>query len=318
MAAIDYFSELFQFKDQAVRDLAWSIFSPSLIRSWQAMALPVIEDDFLVRDFDAYWQWLLKLEHDPCDLHRWLEARFSRRLGLYFEALVSYWLHHFPSFQVVKEHLPIYQGKQTIGELDVVFEHEQQLFHWELAVKYYLKAPSQNTLSGYIGPGGRDRLDLKVEHLAHHQLPLVQSLEAQAILQNSNIQSYAFMKGYLFLHLDEQQVVVPPPISDNFASGSWAYDCEWRQMHYDAQSRWRVLPRLEWLSPCQMNTAYQSQLHTWDSVNALLFEHFSVNNAAQLVVQMEQNPKTGTFQESHRIFIVPDSWPQMNTDFAII
>lgn len=307
---------LFSLQDKVVRDLAFSIFSPSIINDWPAGQLKRVLDDSFDKNLQSIWSWLRQLDQHPELLHQWIQARFSRRLGLYFENLLSFWFNANPNVTVIEEHLQIYKDKQTIGELDIVFEQDNTIIHWELAVKFYLKQLNQHDMTDYIGPGGRDRLDIKLNHFAKDQLPLVTSHEAQAVLPQQNIQSYAFMKGYLFHHIYEQDAPLASPISAHHCRGYWARFDEWQSMEIDGLARWLVIPRLEWLSPLMVAADKAASLMTFDGLNAWLFEHFSLHSSSQLVVRLLQNADN-QWLETTRYFVVDEAWPNRQEAFSL-
>ena len=73
---------------------------------------------------------------------------------------------------------------RTLGELDLLVSGEGEVWHLELAVKFYLCAPGRpgDAWSDWIGPNGRDRLDRKLDRMRDHQLPLGQSEHARSHL----------------------------------------------------------------------------------------------------------------------------------------
>ena len=82
----------------------------------------------------------------------------------------------FPSFRLTARNLPIMRDRRTLGELDFVYycQHRQRHVHLETAVKFYLGVPAAHKLqwtaqqqpalswSQWLGPGCKDRLDLKL------------------------------------------------------------------------------------------------------------------------------------------------------------
>ncbi|HXZ06478.1 MAG TPA: DUF1853 family protein, partial [Paraburkholderia sp.] len=74
-------------RDAVVRDLAWLVFSPDLLRAQPPvgrLALPFETVDEEAATVD----WLFTLDSAPGDLHRHLEASRITRLGRYAECLL--------------------------------------------------------------------------------------------------------------------------------------------------------------------------------------------------------------------------------------
>ena len=121
-----------------VRDLAWTILSPALLEQapWQQRH-PLAASCWngnpgLLAD------WLLLLDADAALLEAWLARRSVRRLGLYYEQLWQFVLAQTPDIQLLATNLPIRDGGQTLGELDLLFRDREGVHHLELAVKFYL------------------------------------------------------------------------------------------------------------------------------------------------------------------------------------
>jgi hypothetical protein len=70
-------------------------------------------------------------------------------------------------------------GRRTLGELDVLYRHDGRVVHREIALKYYLAATPGTDPSAWVGPGRRDRLDLKLDRLATHQLTVAEQARAE-------------------------------------------------------------------------------------------------------------------------------------------
>lgn len=135
-----------------------------------------------------------------------LEAALQeRRSGRYFEALVVALLRGSQRFEVLAHDLQVREDKRTVGAFDVVLRDLQQdvHIHLELAFKQYLHRKGDPTLMhNWVGPRGRDRLDLKYSHMQERQLQLGATPAGQSCLRSLGVQHYqrwALMAGRLFL-----------------------------------------------------------------------------------------------------------------------
>ena len=158
------------FKHPRVRDLAWVMSSPSMLKDDAPQHSVFTEEDCELL-FDKALDKLYELENNPTHLLSYLERFPSQRVGRYFEILVQYWLEHLTEFEVIASNLQIHKGKRTLGEIDFLFSHDNQLIHWETAVKYFLQLTPDCDEQGYIGPNAADNLALKKARLLNIQLP---------------------------------------------------------------------------------------------------------------------------------------------------
>lgn len=144
-------------KDPAVRDLASLLTAPPLWHS--GIELPVRE----LLGADGF-RFLLALDGEPLPLYRHLagEAPFGHRLGLYAESLLAFWLAHAPHGRLLARNLPLYRpGGQTAGAADFVCCLNGQLWHLELACKYY----GGRSAADFRGLNPNDTLRGKAEKL---------------------------------------------------------------------------------------------------------------------------------------------------------
>ena len=161
--------------ETARAELHWLLTAPSLLR-----APAGVEDGSAL---------LATLAEDPSSLQR-AAAQLARqprpqRLGHHFENLVASALGQHPRFEIVARNVPLRQGADTLGELDLLVRDHSDgaLCHWELALKFYLGLPGETLPRGWPGPDPRDQLADKATHLFDQQLtrseqPVVKSLLA--------------------------------------------------------------------------------------------------------------------------------------------
>ncbi|MBX2809722.1 MAG: DUF1853 family protein [Cellvibrionaceae bacterium] len=200
-----------QFKHRAVRDLAWLLYEPSLLKSIPQQAQLL---DFSLVDPNVI-PWLEQQALNPEPLIDHLRQRTSKRIGLYAEHLLTFYFSHYPRFDLLTHNLQIHNQQRTLGELDfmIIDKYQKKTYHLELAVKFYLgqltapPAIKHNTpiynWHHWIGPNKKDTLAIKMRHLLTHQLKLTQTAEAQQKLKVLQINTHTIttrlvIKGGLY------------------------------------------------------------------------------------------------------------------------
>ena len=200
----------------------------------------------------AHWQELgLADEQDFGELQRHRKTP----IGRYFERLISRWLQEQPSISNFHENLRIQGEHQTLGELDLLFTHEGQCHHWELAVKFYLGVGDLSNAASWHGPRARDRLDKKLEKLVGKQLQLPSFAATQELLAQLGMpapQSHAFVKGYLFHPFDawrDNDVAMPLGVNPRHCRGWWLGLGQAEMLRSVPCAGWRILEKPDWLAP---------------------------------------------------------------------
>lgn len=218
-------------------------------------------DGFAALEFDQDTRedcldWLTHLEsHSPNVLT--IDRHCFRQLGLYFEALIAFlfsqgWRDGVVPYRLRERNIQIFDGNITVGELDMLLEdrHGNQI-HLECAVKYYLALhPDLQDWRNWVGPNGRDRLDIKLQRLINHQLALIthpaaqQRLDAHGI-DAKNIISRYFLRGMFFPHPDSVDCL---PTNSNPAAltGHWLRRESFTGRLKDSDN-WTALQKLDWL-----------------------------------------------------------------------
>lgn len=307
------------YNHSAVRDLAWIMKSPGLLAQ-TALEGRLVSDSLCNEIYTACTDRLNALDQDPAPLEDWLSGRQSHRLGAYFETLLQFWLIHLLDVKSVWHNLPVYsqaQGsRRTLGEFDLLFQMpgEERFQHWEVAVKYYLGFKGVTGEVKWIGPGARDRLDRKLQHLATHQLPLASSPEGLAVLHSAGIQdidSRALVKGYLYTPLGDSRGDDPlaEMISPSHLGGWWTSQPDTILEQADHDLVWTVLPRLRWLSPFRVNHPPEGKLLNRQSLPGFCQAHFASGRQPLHLVALK--PSRQGFEESNRGFVVADNWPEI-------
>jgi hypothetical protein len=296
----------------AVRDLAWAIGSPGLLDSnnpdYQAR---VVEDGWCRDQLRAASGWLQALDHAPQPLLEFLAARPTRRLGHYFESLIIFWLTHTRDTSIIATNLQVQNPHQTVGEYDLLYRNaHHEVCHWELAVKFYLQSQPRPEPHYCIGPGTRDRLDLKLQTVFQRQLRLGQTPYGQAALppglRLDKVQ--AFIKGFLFYPALLPQPQAVQGISPDHLHGWWLRHGEAALPQRSSASCWCILPRLRWLSPARLEK--DSGVMSRSELDSTLAQHFTSDGNAVLLAELQQ-VADDSWQEVARGFVVSREWPHL-------
>lgn len=293
------------YKYPVVRDLVWVMISPSLLQAAPA-GQTLVTDCWCRRIYTTHEQHLRDLDENPAPLLQVLSQNKSHRLGIYFESLLRYWLKNILHVPQLQHNVPVFEqhkvsGKRTLGEFDFLFRiaEKQPLQHWEAAVKFYLQKTDAEGKSYWVGPGGRDRLDIKLDRLFQHQLKLSALPQAKECLKCAEaefVQPAAFIKGYLFYPLDEdgkfslpsnhEKDLAPFVLSENHQQGWWL---RWREVPVPVtatDANWLVLPKSRWLSPMRC-AKDETSLMDEDSLASFCEAYFQRQDRPLLVAEMK-------------------------------
>ena len=306
-------------KDSAVRDLAWVIGSPGLLdASYAEYGAQVVDDAWCSAQLQACMPWLSTLDNTPHTLHAHIAARPSRRLGHYFETLISFWFSHRADAQIIASNLQVRETGRTLGEYDLLWrDGAGGVRHWEMAVKYYLQATPLPEQRAYIGPGARDRLDLKLDRVFGHQLGLGRTPAGLTALSNvialpGSIEldtAQAFIKGYLFYPAAQLESPSAPGVSDTHLRGWWIHVSAALLPQTAHNTGWTILPRLRWLAPARLEA--DASVMTNAELCTLLEQHFALTSEALQVAELQRDAD-GTWHECARGFVMCKTWPDID------
>jgi uncharacterized protein len=301
-------------RNAVVRDLAWLLFSPHLLRAQPPAG--VLADLFEGPGEEAATvDWLLALDHAPQPLQQHIAASRITRLGRYAECLLGWFLQHGPAARLVAANVALRRAGVTLGECDFLVEAGSgRRLHWELAVKCYLHAgDGRAQLADYVGPNLQDRFDLKLSHLLDHQLPLSAREEFATLGHRGPWEPQMFIKGWLF-YRDGDTSQHPPEIDPAHARGWWTTREAWLAFAAAHAESWKVLPRLEWLAPRRYEHAATTQETTFVDASTLLAQ--LERQTGPTMVAAFTHDDAGRWIERSRGFVVPDDWPRRGWAFA--
>lgn len=293
-----------RFDTQLVRDLYWALHSPMLIDH------PcTVDPAWRRRETARYLGLLKKLDGRNSKLSRTLRRRDVNGVGEYFEFLIRTWLEEVPPARLAASNWQVYDGGRTVGEFDLLFYRDATLWHWELALKFYLGHPAPDGQFRWYGPDPSDRLDRKWAKMRGQQLRLHTHPAARRALNALNVEPdptpRAFIKGYLFLPLiGEFDVHYPPDVNPYGLRGWWLHHRHLPsvQEHIDIadDTRWLILPPRRWMSQAFVTDG--DRLHDFDDLPSV-----AQPNRPTLLAGLVSDD--GQWREVTRGFAVPDGWP---------
>ncbi len=308
---------LHNLRHQAVRDLAWCCFSAPLMSE-----LPAAPALILPVDNQSLWPWLHQLDFQPQPLLDHLATLKSTRLGIYYEALWHFYFANHSLWELLEHNLQVDRAGTTLGAFDFLCRNGDQYWHIETAVKFYLSrtpnAPEAYEWKHWIGPEGRDRLDLKLNHLCERQLPLHQTQEGKSLLKELYPQAKCWntglcLQGYLF---SPAAGFYKPAFSNpHHAQGNWHFASNFlAELELHPQRLWKIMERHKWLSPA-LETDPQLMLSSTQIANYIKDE-LRKGFRPQLLAEMTEYTKIDTNQkkytiwfEKQRLFVLPNTWP---------
>ncbi|MBT4838802.1 MAG: DUF1853 family protein [Methylococcales bacterium] len=298
-----------EFKNKAVRDLAWVIESPYLMDE-STYSWLFFDDQSRIDFYHQFNEHLVDIDECPSELMKMLEQRPSHRLGYYFEDLVCFWLSHLSNVENIVRNKQIKNRDRTLGEFDFLFFDPQKNrhFHWEVAIKFYLSMDNKRAWKKWVGPNANDNLDQKLSKLIHFQSQLAGARESEAFLADmgiNNLVSKILLKGYFFYHYDEfcsQIIQSPYQASSTHLRGWWQSIDELKNIKHE-QVNWIVLEKFSWFSPLGLNEEVKP--FSLDEV----IQHFDdLEENFYPVMLMEISENENGLKEVSRGFVVPESF----------
>jgi len=297
-----------------VSDFLWALNSPEILCESPELNHPLVPTKTL-HAMAKKARWVFK-NHPEKKTQFWrlINEASVTKLGYYFEALIGTWLEMDQDFNLENKNLVISEDKITIGEIDFLLYQIalKTHFHWESAIKFYLYDP---TCQQYIGPGGVDRLDLKVNKLFNHQLKLT---EHKAFINHLDDKKkdieytpQCLLKGKLFYRPENLESTLDNPmhLNPNHLKGLWLYHKEIESYFASASGRWVILPSLYWLSEANVLWHELDPFET-SSIIDRIKKYFKVEKKPLFLAYFE-NPHNNGWHLVQQTFIVHDDWPNL-------
>lgn len=313
--------------EQLFEDLQWTVESPSLLDFESSeLSKPSVEfTDVKLGDLRTAAPSTVESNRaaellqfvDPC----------PRRVGHYMEALVHFQLAHVMQRKIFARQQQIFEGKQTLGELDFVYESDQgEAVHLEVAVKFFLYLPGRVGFPcPFIGPNSIDNFTRKTQRMLTHQLPLsdrwVGKVDRKEML----------VKGRIFTNPTVgNPMETPVTLAADCLTGTWlwAHQLDWFR-DWPSDHRFVVLSKPHWLSDVRLRamgskTSQAAECVTSDELCGLLQIHFSrqaptatancirtkyTSHDRPLMISVLMPIADGGMRECQRCFVVSDRWP---------
>ena len=222
---------------------------------------------------------------------------------MYYEALWQYLLREDPNTELIAHNYPVRDGKQTVGEFDCLYwsKRDRCHVHLELAVKFYLGVPESGI---WLGPGRRDRLDLKLSRMLDHQIRLSAHPAAKMALAELGIErceSRIDFKGYLFA--PETGLTAPEAHNPESPLQRWYTLEQFGRLPPLEQgwSGWQPIPRPRWLS---RYIAEKEARLSAEELDGLLTQSLASGGRP---LQLAACDRQGV--EQYRCFVTPEDWP---------
>lgn len=252
----------------------------------------------------------------PQQLEQQICLQADQRLGKYFENLIYFWLTERPEYTVIARNQVIQAESKTLGELDFLFRDNRnnKLYHWEVAVKFYLAFQHKRGWRNFIGPNTQDRLDKKLDKLIHYQSQLFKAKETGlqlAEIDLSGIISKIFLKGYLFYpyhDFNNSSMATPYQSMNTHEKGWWLYQKEVSVLTQSQYQHWIVLNKLQWLSKAM--TMNHSKL--FDTADLMTYIQQSFQQSTQPLLICAMQAHEDGYVENNRGFVVCDQWPEIS------
>ncbi|MFT5101778.1 MAG: hypothetical protein ACI9HY_003914 [Planctomycetaceae bacterium] len=314
------------YKNAAVRDLAWALYSPGLIDEH--------ENDFQQQwpRLSASWQpdadttlpWLLQLDEQSDQFHHYLKLHESHRLGIYFENLLSFFFTHHPDYELEARNLAVQGQQRTLGEFDLIYKDYNQaaFIHHEVAIKFFLELQQPRTeqpWSRWIGPGCKDRFDLKLLNLLNKQCQLSTLPDAKNTLEtldsevlSEKLIKRVLLKGCLFHHVSAAEPAHFPYANRNRLAGKWFHLSEWIDTLKNSTDHlmWLPLKKHGWMSSLNVADQEQNELVAKEALIEFCQDKLARQSYPILLGQYRKMDELWCEQE--RLFVVPDSWPEIS------
>ena len=296
-------------KYNVVRDLSAVLGEPSIMQA--SATMPCIDSSSYKSMQQNAQTWLRALDQNPEPLLSHIRATpRHNRLGLYYEALVSFWLQNHSSWQLLAHELPVYEGKRTVGAYDFLVETEEGVVHIETAVKYYLGIRGAPDWHDWVGPGLNDCLALKMSKMLSKQIKLSESQAGLRALGERGISppvaKKLWLKGMYFrpfsaaAHCGPQHGIA--------AAGLWLTLAEWEILNQGAvpEKIWVARTKPDWIGHLAFEDLPPDGVQNSNFPSAIKEKWDEQGQEPSMWSRLERS--FGLWRETQRVFLVPDQW----------
>lgn len=224
------------FQEKIYRDLLAVIYSPLVVRDFEAELL----QREMVETVDKF---ISKHRGRLPRIITWPEPRLP--LGKWFERVF------FAALKITYPFAEVFHSlsDQNGGELDFVVMNGRDILHIECAVKFFLHIPTLGSgLESFVGPGGRDRLDLKFAKMRDVQL---KRMIPVSVGSADSVKRVLWMGGRIHWPLPDEKtskLSLDPAINPNHDRGYWGRLDDVAESLVPGECLLR-LPKLWWMTP---------------------------------------------------------------------
>lgn len=218
------------------------------------------------------------------------------RLGHLAEKIVGKLIKASTNYKVHYENVQLKEEKRTIGEIDFIIEDLllKQLFHVELAYKFYLFDPniSDEPIRNWIGPNRNDSLVEKLAKLKSKQFPLLHHPSAQTAFHTIDLDQVSQALCYLVsLFVPYEFKAKLDPIYSNAVKGYYVNRETFKSLHHPAKTyhvptktRWGMEPdeNETWGTLSEVETALNTSLDAGQA--ALVWQKMDNTYSALFIV----------------------------------
>lgn len=299
---------------QDLLNLRWCIGSAPLLKHYSGARFDLASEQWCADMFDRDREWFEALQLKPGAIEAFVDHGVSGPipLGKRFERYLLYWFTHSSSWQMVCHGLQVKHDQHTLGEYDFVVRDldNGEVIHVEVACKFYLSVSNVRQHRQWVGPSGRDRLDVKVETLAR-QVQLSRTREGEQALRALGVQQVTplvLLKGFFFYHFSElTRARAPFGAHDRHNAGWWAYERESDRL-FAGDGTWVLLPKSDWLASVHVDFS-DDRLMSARQMPRACREYITANGRAVMVAQLDL--QNGVWTELSRGCIVMNRWPRI-------
>ncbi len=244
---------------KAHRDLWWLLTTPNIVEDAAGTHISSAEKESLLSDA---WDWMQRDAVHPSNLEGWVENKHrQRKLGLYAEDLLHYYLQWGSPWRVRCHDIQIQENRRSIGALDFILERDGEIEHWEMTVKFYLQHKATGEWTDWVGADQRDSLHKKWAHFHNKQLLLSQHPATIDRLALENISAPTKRRiwhcGMLFAEWNATCVLPKPTeygcVHPAQPLGYWIRRRDFVQQFFGRKHRWAIRHHPNWLSPIETN-----------------------------------------------------------------